>query len=382
MAPPQSTGPSAAEYLQDSRFEQTFTLPPDNSYSEPFKVTYSDFGFRAYAGPEHDNVVLFCAPLLASRFLHITKDKLAKKQKVRIINVDRPGFGGTTPVPAAEDRVMAWLRIVPALLEHLGIHHVAIVAQSAGTIYALNTLLYLPHLLHPTRPYAALCVPWMHPSHSEAALMSMVHKLPAAAIATVDVLATFFNSTLQPVTGFSSGVFSALIGSLGMAKERSVVDGADADDAPFEDAVKPEIAAHAFRQGCSGMGQEAVMLLKRSGPADVWGSWLDIDSYVPLLSTQIKAGATADTISPAAQQVSESRTLKVEVFYSEEDNMIGTKAGPEWFDNCWSAEHRADAIEYSSVVVPDTAHDTILDLRFGIAEEILKTVKQRNSDEA
>ncbi|KAJ1330877.1 3-oxoadipate enol-lactonase [Microdochium nivale] len=382
MEHPATPAPSVTEFLQDSRFEQTFTLPPDDNHSEPFTVTYSDFGFRHPDGSAHDNVVLFCAPLFASRYVPVTKDKLANKHRIRILAVDRPGFGGTSPVAAPEDRVRAWLRIVPALLEHLGIPHVALLAQSAGTIYALNTLLHLPHLLHPTRPYVALCVPWVHPEHSGAALMSAAHMLPAAAIATVDVLANFFNSTLAPVTGFSGGILTALTGSLGMNKVQPVVDGADAADVAFEETAISEIGAHAFKKGCKGMGQEAVMLLKRAGPVDVWGSWVDVDKYVPLLAAQIEADATKQADPSGTPNSRQSRTLKVNVFYSEEDNMIGTKAGPQWFDSCWSPENRGGAIEYSSAVVPGTNHDSTLNLRFGIADEIFRTVRQRSSDEA
>lgn len=370
-----------ADFLNDSRFEQTFALPPDATHPEPCTVTYSDFGFHHPDGPEHDTVVLFCAPLFASRYVPVTKDKLANKHKIRILAVDRPGFGGSSPVAAPEDRVKVWLRIVPALLAHLGIRHVALVSQSAGTIYALNTLLHLPHLLHPIAPYAALCVPWVHPVHSGAALMSAAHVLPAAAIATVDVLATFFVSTLAPVTGFSGGLLSALTGSLGMGKAKpAVVDGVDAADVAFEEAALPDVSAHAFRQGCKGMGQEAVMLLKRAGPADVWGAWGDVDKYVPLLAAQMEADATSKQAhSSGIPNSPESPALKIQVFYAEEDNMIGTKAGPKWFDSCWSPENRGSTIEYSSAVVPGTNHDTTLDLRFGVAHEIFRTIRQRSS---
>ena len=60
----------------------------------------------------------------------------------------RPGFGGTTAVPLNK-RVDTWLEIVPAVLEALGVKHVALMSHSAGTIYAFNTAVRLPHLLYP-----------------------------------------------------------------------------------------------------------------------------------------------------------------------------------------------------------------------------------------
>lgn len=41
-------------------------------------------------------------------------------------------------------------------MSHLGISQVALAAHSAGTIYLLNTLIHLPHVLSPRRPYVAI----------------------------------------------------------------------------------------------------------------------------------------------------------------------------------------------------------------------------------
>lgn len=210
--------------------------------------------------------------------------------------------------------------------------------------------------------------------------MSTVHKLPASAISTIDVLATFFNSTLRPLTGFSGGILSALTGSFGLSKTPAVVEGADAEQVAFEDAVMPDVAAHAFRQGCKGMGQEAVMLLKRAGPEDVWGPWLDIGNYVPLLAAQLKSSTGPGGAIDVEHDHTGGRRLKIDVFYSEEDNMIGNTDGPKWFDACWSETQAGKAVEYTSAVVPGTDHDTILDLRFGIAEKIFETIEQRSAD--
>lgn len=68
--------------------------------------------------------------------------------------VFRPGVGGSTPVPL-DQRVQVWLDAVPAVLEHLGVKTISLLSHSAGAIYAINTLLLLPHLLHPHQPFAA-----------------------------------------------------------------------------------------------------------------------------------------------------------------------------------------------------------------------------------
>lgn len=104
------------DYVLDPRFSRTFELPAgpaSNGRTGPFKVKYADYGYRNEAHPEQENVLLFFGPLMASRLFHIAKDELAKKRKIRIINLDRPGIGGTDPADA-KDRMGLWLGMVPS----------------------------------------------------------------------------------------------------------------------------------------------------------------------------------------------------------------------------------------------------------------------------
>jgi hypothetical protein len=98
------------DYTRDPRFNRVFELPTDPSKgrSRPFKVTYADYGYHNEENPEQENVFLFFGSLLASRFVHIAKDDLAKKHKIRIINPDRPGMGGTDAVDP-EHKMSMWL---------------------------------------------------------------------------------------------------------------------------------------------------------------------------------------------------------------------------------------------------------------------------------
>lgn len=64
-------------------------------------------------------------------------------------------MGNSTNTPL-DQRVPVWLEIVPRLLAHLGIEHVALISHSAGAIYLLNTLYHCRGILHPERPYVAL----------------------------------------------------------------------------------------------------------------------------------------------------------------------------------------------------------------------------------
>lgn len=73
----------------------------------------------------------------------------------------RPGFGGSTPVPASR-RMQVWLETVPLLLEKLDVKHVSLVCHSAGTVFLLNTLLQHRKILDPKAPYVALLGKYMN----------------------------------------------------------------------------------------------------------------------------------------------------------------------------------------------------------------------------
>ena len=74
--------------------------------------------------------------------------------KSQWLTTGRPAIGGSTPVPI-EQRIDVWLETVPVLLQRLNVKHVALLTHSAGTIYTLNTLARLPHILDPKCPYVA-----------------------------------------------------------------------------------------------------------------------------------------------------------------------------------------------------------------------------------
>ena len=96
-------------FISDERFSRVFELPgdPASGRTGPFRVKFADYGYRNEAHPEQENVMLFFGPLMGSRLIHIAKDDIAKKHKVRIINPDRPGVGGTDAVDA-RDGMRVW----------------------------------------------------------------------------------------------------------------------------------------------------------------------------------------------------------------------------------------------------------------------------------
>ncbi|KAF3019857.1 hypothetical protein E8E14_013479 [Neopestalotiopsis sp. 37M] len=369
-------------YLDDPRFSQSFTIPPGPDRSEPLTVAYSDFGYRNPDHPESEHVLLFCGPLMCTRFLHADKDKLAKRYNVRIINLDRPGFGGTTRRDS-QFRLETWLEIVPALLSHLNISHISLACHSAGTLYALHALLHLRPLLHPERPYVAFCTPWVLPRHSGVQTMKLTDALvPATLMRQFDGVARFVNTAVGPVIGFSGNLLRSVSSSSAADPSPKLppVPGADAEMVEFEDALMPHVVDRAYAESTQGLSQEIPLLFKKCGAgqlldADAWSPWGDIDKYVPMLAAA-EATRAGSTSVPTGR---DGAKLKVEVFFSEQDHMIGTSSGPEWFRQCWSEENRGDNILFESHIVDRAEHDNILGLRFGVAERIFQRISGMNN---
>ncbi|KAI1753173.1 hypothetical protein F4782DRAFT_100702 [Xylaria castorea] len=358
-----NTDVTVSRYLDDERFHQSFTLPPNASRPSEFKVTYADFGHR-----NDERVLLFCGPLFGSRYVPTTKDRLARRYGVRVISPDRPGFGGTTDVEPA-DRVRVWLDIVQALLQHLGIKQVSIFGYSAGSVYAMNVLLHLRHLLHPTHPYVALCTPWVHPSHSAVSALKLLGFLPNALVGNYDRVVQFFQGGLGLAFQFSDLVGS--VPSLGH-KSDFLAPGADPDEVALEERILPELISKFQDEDLRGLGKDAILLLKRDENPGCWGIWNDYDTLVPSLAQAERelCNGNSGAVSP----------LQVDVFFAESDGMIGTTTAPAWFNNCWRPEQRGDFINYSSFTIPKTTHNTILDLRYGVVERIFQAMSNQDVD--
>ncbi|KAI1358154.1 hypothetical protein F5Y08DRAFT_126178 [Xylaria arbuscula] len=346
---------AASHYLDDERFNKSFTLPSEASRSAGFRVTFADFGHHT-----SEHVLLFCGPLMGSRYLLTTKDKLAQQHGVRVLCPDRPGFGGTTDV-RPPDRVRVWLDIVEALLNHLNIQHVSVMGYSAGSIYATSVLFHLRHFLHPTRPYFALLTPWVHPSHSGVSTLKVVGALPNGLVGSYDKLVQLAGN-LGSVFDFGN-ILSGLVPSLSHSAA-PLDSAADPDAVALEESLSSELFRRITSEGVRGISHDLLLLLKRDEYPGSWGTWNDFDTLVPLLSRAEKARHTVDStrVSP----------LRVHVFFAESDSIIGTTIAPDWFNHCWRPEQCGDSIKYASDTIPNTIHDNILDLRYGIMSRIFQ----------
>ena len=230
--------PSPDDFLNDPRFNRTLTLPadPSNSRPRPFTIKYADYGYHNPANPAQERVLLFFSPLMGSRLLHICKDALAHQHRIRIINPDRPGIGGTDSAPAP-DRLALWRAALPALLTHLHITRLhAVAAHSGGTVYALDFVLHHPEFLFPWAAAAAaaagepttvlaLAAPWILPAHSRSRPLALAQSLlPAAAVRQADKLAALANNYLTPAVGVSAGLTACLVPRRGKGDDEEDLD--------------------------------------------------------------------------------------------------------------------------------------------------------------
>ncbi|KAI9150580.1 hypothetical protein HJFPF1_10354 [Paramyrothecium foliicola] len=343
----------AQAFLRDPRFNRSVELQIGGQRS--LHVKYADFGYQNEASGG-DNVLLFLGPMFGSRMLHVFKDDLAKQHQVRFICIDRPGFGGTDAVGIAE-RLEVSRDIIISLLQHLGISHVALACQSGGTVYALDLILHHPEILQPAAPYLAIGAPWIHPSHTGVFLMNVTSSLPVAAIGSIDKLATFFQTTVNPivgpVTGFSLGV-SQFLSGVGAAPAGEA--GQD-EGSQIEAELFPKMIEYAHSESIEGMSDEAILLMKRVDGTDGWGDWSDYDTLLPRLATALQTTG---------------RQLSVDIYFGEKDSMIGDAGtkGTVWLEKCF--QDAGMAVE--SHVVTGADHNTVWDLKFGVAAKVFAKI--------
>ena len=101
-----------------------------------------------------------------------------------------------------------YVDMITALLAHLRVQHIAIITHSNGTIYTLNTMLKLRHILHPTKPFVAFLAPWVHPSHSGS--LTALSLVPESMINKLPSVAKFMNTKVAPMFMFSGQIVNSI----------------------------------------------------------------------------------------------------------------------------------------------------------------------------
>ncbi|MEH7804645.1 alpha/beta hydrolase [Bacillus sp. FSL W8-0920] len=78
-----------------------------------------------------------------SRVMFLDDDPISKELGVRLICLDRPGFGLSTPQP--ERTILDWAKDVLEVADHLGVHHFSVMGVSGGGAFAAGCAFQLPN---------------------------------------------------------------------------------------------------------------------------------------------------------------------------------------------------------------------------------------------
>jgi pimeloyl-ACP methyl ester carboxylesterase len=102
-------------------------------------------GFAQYGDPNGKPIICLHG-MLGSRLENVLMDTDAKELGARIIGIERPGIGWSSPDPRPlkERKVVDHAKDIEAVAEHLGLEEYAVLGTSAGGQYALACAYTLP----------------------------------------------------------------------------------------------------------------------------------------------------------------------------------------------------------------------------------------------
>ncbi|KAG8163755.1 hypothetical protein KVR01_007052 [Diaporthe batatas] len=362
---------STAEYVAQERFHRRFVLPATEDHCE-LQVSYADVGHSPNqgGGVTQPPAVLFIPGMFGTRYLSVWMHAIAEKLGVRVLVVDRPGMGHSTDVPLAQ-RLNTWIEVVPRLLEHLQINHVALAAHSAGTIYLLNTLTRCRGILDPNRPFIALIAPWVDPSHSQVMTMQMVQRLPAGIFQLwhrMPKVASDFEAVFAKAT-------KLLPSSSGLSSGKSPLTERDQQRREAEYGMPsgllkelPNVASSSMlSENLVGADSEALYCV-RKGPVGFWGECDDYALFVRKLS-ELERSRRVD------QGCGDSQRLRISAYFAETDDMIGKK-GQKYMEDCWrgsGGDEFRDVLDFTTTTVSETDHDTVVTC-VEVLEQIFRSV--------
>ena len=302
---------------------------------------------------------------------------IARRLRIRIITIDRPGMGGSTPVPL-EHRLSTHLATIPALLSHLRIKHVTLASHSGGAPYLLQTLLAHRGLLHPDRPHVVVLAPFIPPHDSGAPLMRLTASLPSGLIRRFHYAATLASRTITLSAGVSLPFSQAGAGATpAVTNAINAAEGSDEMERAVLKNMEKLSMQYVFAENISGCSDDALLYLRKdmssNGSAPSGQPTLDWLDWANLSGKVAVAEQTQRTHMDQNEEPSKVK-LRFDAFHAEKDVMSGTK-GARYFDACWG-RHSAD-LEYVSRVTDGTNHDSILDPSLGVIDVWLQGVADR-----
>ncbi|GAA6043033.1 hypothetical protein JCM8097_005124 [Rhodosporidiobolus ruineniae] len=442
--PPAADAPLTDAYLDPAAFLRresfhrsvTFTpsylssaAPPSSSSVDAppreFTTTYAVAGFVPPSSsssssdepPKDPPTVVWLNGLGHHRLAAMLFDGLFASRGVRLITLDRPGAGRSTPCPLGV-RVKTAHEALLAVLEKEGVSEFSLLSHSNGVIYALYSLLHFPPASSssssapsPSAPRIlswTLSSPYVPPWHSSHLLLSAARYIPPSLTSHLGGLATGAQRVLEPFAksaGWSAGVSGAVkeLGAMAWGSSAGFVspgtaaaegasaggegDGAAEPPTPTEaealaqrarfrdlNAARPRHKRLfggefygpslfgrgmkvAMREGLDGMGQEALICL-RQGEAGGTGAWF---------GEEVEDGAAEGELLERAFKAVKERwaaegreAIPMRVVYGKEDGLVPAKGRA--YLRCLLVDQLGlvDAAHWTEV--DDAAHDDDLGL--------------------
>lgn len=326
-------------------------------------------------------------------------DGVSHEHDVRIISIDRPASGGSTPVPLS--RRFQWTHeAVLALLAQEGVDTFSILSHSNGDLYTLYTLLHLPPHLTVLEWIASS--PFVPPWLSGSIPLSIARWIPSQATGNLGALLSgimkaesWSTGTASGLLAFSGGLSSGLANvsaglSQGWAKGGGIEpekEEEQAEEAALKrgDSQEKKFIQFALRQaekephkkvfggryyppemfsiglswvlaeGLGSWGEEALMCLRKGdGASWGWGEGEEGEAADEQLLFERGFGALKMKLEE------ENLSTKMSVWYAADDGLVPTK-GQNYLRDLL-VERLQLVVEDDWHTIPDAGHDQTLSL--------------------
>lgn len=252
----------------NSRHAQIFTLPDGRK-----------LGFAEYGSPTGKPLLYFHG-YPSSRIEAEPLDAYARENNIRVLALERPGFGTSTAVPNRQ--MMDWPKDVKSFADGIGMKQFAVLGLSGGGPFAVACAYSLPRSMLTSVGLFASGPPWAAGRHYMTRSRRIMSKM---AVYWPGGLKLLLNITLAVArslsrTGFVTRRIDAWLEGLEKQK-RSKNDG-DQDISQKSIMQQREemldvLIGEPFAQGTDAMVQEARIL-----SADDWGFRLEDVTYGPI----------------------------------------------------------------------------------------------------
>lgn len=245
--------------------------PPDDPMSddrEARRLQLADgrwLGWSDLGDPDGGSTLLYFHGHPDSRLEARFLDDQAAERGVRLIGIDRPGFGLSTP--QTNRRIVDWPADVRSFADELGLGRFAVVGVSAGG------------------PYALACAALMRERVTSCGVVSGVGKLGRWA----SVLSRIMPGLVMPIARRSFRDRAHALGTLRMAARRWPVPDRKLFEAPGVIDVMADSLMEGMRQGV-GAGVQEAGLLGRSWGFEVAAVMTGVSLWHGELDDQVPVG--------------------------------------------------------------------------------------------